>query len=464
MKIASLYDNLPIFLQNIAVSSYGLKIARREYGKGLWNLLKEFETIQWYSDTELGEYQSEKLKSLIEHSYDSVPYYRTKMDERHLKPEDIARTHDLYKLPILTKEDIRNNLNDLISRNTKASRLISGHTSGTTGSPLHFYYDNDICRIKTALEWRQKRWAGINPGDRIAFFLGRMIVPTAQRKPPFWRLNWFLNHLFFSSFHLSPATADSYIDKLIDFDPKAVEGYPSTMYLIAKLLLSRNRPLKLKAVFTSSETLLPQQREAIETAFGCKLFDFYGLAERVAFSTECEGHCGHHVNSDFGILELLDSKGNAVPLGKLGKMVSTGLHNYAMPLIRYQTNDLTSLNPEFCKCGRKFPLMSDVTTKAEDIITTRDGRFISPSILTHPFKPMKGIQESQIIQEELDHITIKLVKISASEEIDTTRLIFELQKRLGEDMSISIQFVDKIPRTDSGKLRWVISKIPLEIN
>jgi phenylacetate-CoA ligase len=108
--------------------------------------------------------------------------------------------------------------------------------------------------------------------------------------------------------------------------------------------------------------------------------------------------------------------------------------------------------------------MSDVTTKAEDIITTRDGRFISPSILTHPFKPMKGIQESQIIQEELDHITIKLVKISASEEIDTTRLIFELQKRLGEDMSISIQFVDKIPRTDSGKLRWVISKIPLEIN
>jgi len=106
--------------------------------------------------------------------------------------------------------------------------------------------------------------------------------------------------------------------------------------------------------------------------------------------------------------------------------------------------------------------MEDVTTKAEDIITTKDGRYISSSILTHPFKPMHSIAESQIIQEDREHIRIKIVTRSSYQDKDTSYLIEEMKKRVGGDMEVEIEFVDQIPRTKAGKFRWVISKVPLE--
>jgi phenylacetate-CoA ligase len=253
-----------------------------------------------------------------------------------------------------------------------------------------------------------------------------------------------------------------YFERLRKFRPKAIEGYPSTIYILAGYLLSRNQTFPLQSVFTSSETLYPQQREAIERAFECKLFDFYGLAERVLFATECDKHTGHHINMDFGILEVLNARGEPAARGEMGRMVGTGLHNYGMPLIRYETSDVTAIKPEPCPCGRGFPLMEDVTTKAEDIVTTRDGRYVSSSILTHPFKPMHNVAESQIIQEDREHIVIKIIKRAEYTDTDSRYLVEEMKKRVGSDMKIDIEFVDEIPRTKAGKFRWVISKVPLE--
>jgi phenylacetate-CoA ligase len=134
-----------------------------------------------------------------------------------------------------------------------------------------------------------------------------------------------------------------------------------------------------------------------------------------------------------------------------------------MPLIRYQTNDVTALKTKECPCGRKFPLIEDITTKAEDILTTKDGRYISPSVLTHPFKPLHNVVESQIIQEDLEHIRIKIVKRETYNNGDSKFLLDEFKKRLGAETKIEIEFVDSIPRTKAGKFRWVISKVPLQL-
>jgi len=444
------------------VSGYGLKVYRREYGRKFHKALEEFEERQWWSAEKLLDYQNEKLTALIKHSYENVPYYRRIMKAAGLTPADIKDVDDLPKIPVLTRSDLKANFDDLVATNFKRSRLIKGHTSGTTGSPLEFLYDRYICLIKNVVDWRVKYDAGIKLGERIAFFLGRVVVPISRSKSPFWRSNYLLDHIYFSSFHMSQRNLQQYLERLKRFRPQAVEGYPSTLYIMARFLNSNNMKFPVKAVFTSSETLLPIQREAIENAFACQLYDFYGLAERVAFAGECSRHEGHHINSDFGITEILDGEGKRCSPGRMGIIVATGLHNYGMPLIRYKTSDLTSLRTEGCSCGRQFPLMEDVTTKAEDIITTPEGRYISSSILTHPFKPMHNVAESQIIQEDIENVRIKLVVLPSYTDADTKYLLNELSKRLGGSMKIEVEFVDSIARTSAGKFRWVISKVPLE--
>ena len=205
------------------------------------------------------------------------------------------------------------------------------------------------------------------------------------------------------------------------------------------------------------------QRDVIEESLQCKIFDYFGSAERVLFSTECDRHEGHHIASEYGITEVVDSNYELVDTGNIGYLVSTSLHNTAMPLIRYLTSDMSAVKSNHCSCGRGLPLMDDVTTKAEDLITLRDGRLISPSVLTHPFKPLTSIHASQIVQEDLDHICVKLITTDKYTKHDGEMLIRGLKERLGDAVDVRILLVDNLDRTRNGKFKWVISKVDMGI-
>ena len=454
-----LYRKSPGWIQTLFLNIHAASLYYRRYNKKFWKLMDEFQRNEKLSMCEIKEFQDEKLKTIIRHAYENVPYYKTTMSNLKLLPKDIKGQIDLYKLPILTRKEVKLNFKKLRAVNYPENKLILGHTSGTTGTPLEFYWDNSVEIIHHVVDLRQKNWAGLMFGDRYASLQGRVIVPLDRKKPPFWRTNYLNNQLFLSSFHLKKENIPIYIDKLLSFKPTAIEGYPSTLYILAKYLLLNRVTIPLKAALTSSETLFPTQRETIAKAFQCEVFDFYGMAERVVYSSECEKHEGHHLNLDYGIAEILDNSNNPVSDGKIGRIVATGLWNYGMPLIRYKTSDLTAISSDKCSCGRVFPLMEDVTTKDEDIVTTPDGRLISSSVLTHPFKPMHNIEESQIIQEDLHNITVKIVRTLSYSENDSKMLIKSMKERLGDDVSISLEFVESIQRTRNGKFRWVISNI-----
>jgi len=459
--LQDIYDLSPPFVQTILLNGYAVKAHMERYGKKFQKALQELRCNEWLSYESLLEYQHSKLQCLIKHAYDSVPYYRRIMDERKLKPDDIKTANDLVKLPVLTRDDVKKNTHEFISARFKRQELIPGHTSGTTGSPLEFFWDQNTCVYNNAADWRQKNWAGLRYGDRHAVLLGRMIVSAKTRTPPFWRMNFLHNQLWLSSFHMSQENLPLYVEKLEKWKPKVIEGYPSTVYILAKYLESQKKKLPLTAVLTSSETLFPIQRKTIEKSFECRVFDFYGLAERVIFATECDKHEGHHLNMDYGITEILDNKAESVKKGQTGWLVGTSLHNYAMPFIRYKSNDVSVIRTKKCSCGREFPLMDDVTTKAEDIVVTKDGRYVSPSVLTHPFKPLHNIKMSQIIQEDVDRIRIKIVKGPGYNDKDTEILLSAFCDRVGPEMTVRVEFVDSIERTDAGKFKWVISKVPL---
>jgi phenylacetate-CoA ligase len=465
-RLQNIYNSLPAFMQNAVLSGYSLLLDRERYGGEFTfyrNLLKNTER---FSEADLIAYQETQLQKLIHHVYQTVPFYRAIFQKKKLVPADIKKCADLVKLPILTKKDIKNHFHELISRDFKPGKLKKGHTSGTTGSPLEVCYDASTVHITYAALGRQYQWAGASQhrfGDRIAVLRGNVIVPLTQKEPPFWRHNYLHNQLLLSSFHLSRNNMPAYFDKIKKFSPKILDGYPSTLFVLAKYLHNIGEKYPIHAIISSSETLYDFQREMIEESFQCRVFDYYALAERVVFATECEKHTGHHLCSEYGITEVLDQANQPVAVGNEGKMVGTSLHNFCMPLIRYVTDDMTAIKPVRCPCGRSLPLMEDVTTKAEDMLTLKDGRLISSSTLTHPFKPMYSVEESQIIQDDYDHIRIKLVPNEKFNDADFDHLINEFQARLGQDVNIEVEIVNSIPRTKSGKFRWVISHVELGI-
>ncbi|WP_284151036.1 phenylacetate--CoA ligase family protein [Desulfofustis limnaeus] len=465
-RLKSLYDRSPVCVQNMLLSGFSGLLDFERYG-GSFSAFKRFlDESQWYPPERMKEYQERKLNELISYSYLHVPYYRRIMKERRLEPEDFRTIDDLEKLPILTKNDLKCHFRDLLSDEYSMRSVKKGHTSGTTGSPLEICYSEDLIHINYALLDRQYCWAGIHfkrRGDRIAVARGNVIVPLSQKKPPFWRYNHFHNHLLLSSFHMSPDNLCFYIDELFRFKPLVLDGYPSTVFVLARYLRNQNMKMKLDAVLTSSETLFDFQRDVIEESFQCKIFDYFGSAERVLFATECSEHEGHHLAMEYGITEVVDQDLQPIGPDCFGNLVATSLHNTAMPMIRYLTNDMSAIRSKSCSCGRGLPLMDDVTTKAEDILTLRDGRLISPSVLTHPFKPLTSIEASQVIQEDLDTICIKLVTDVDFTEQDATSLINGFKERLGESMQVRIEKVEKLERTRSGKFKWVVSKVGLGI-
>lgn len=458
--LEDIYRSSPIFMQTILLNGKALELYFERYGKKFQKLYNEFETNQRLTSSELEDYQSEKLIKLVRHAYDSVPYYNRLFRDTGLKPEDIRSIQDLHKIPVLTKQDIRDNFDALISKSVNPKQIRKGNTSGTTGTPLNVLYDINTCVVHHVADRRQKEWAGMKWGEPYASLQGRVIVPTEQTKPPFWRKNYINNQLFLSSFHLKKDNLQAYFDKLAKDNIKFIEGYPSTIYTLATYLNNTGQTFPMKATLTSSETLYSWQRAAIEKAFACKNFDFYGMAERVVYASECSHHSGHHLNSDYGITEFLGPDNEPITeKGKVGKIVATSLHNYAFPLIRYVTNDSCALKTKACECGVAFPLMDDVTTKNESIISLPDGRLISPSVLTHPFKPMENIESSQIIQEDLYNLTVKIVKRPNFTNDDETVLLNGFKDRLGTEIKVRVEYVNEIEKTKNGKLKWVISRV-----
>jgi phenylacetate-CoA ligase len=463
---ATLYRLAPVWGQNLMLTGFATLLERERYGGRYAEYQELLARTEHFSRAELEAYQDERLRDVVEHAYANVPYYRRRFDELKLKPSDIRERQDLPKLPLVTKEEIRVHFDDLRSRDVSQRALRTGHTSGTTGTPLTVGYDHPTIWITYAVFDRHYRWAGLRmgrDGDRIAVARGNVIVPLDQKGPPFWRFNRRQNQMLLSSFHLSRTNLPAYFEALTQFRPAVLDGYPSTLYLLAKYLQNRGETFQLRAAVTSSETLFDFQRQAIEERFACKVFDYYALAERAVFANECERHEGHHVAMEYGLTEMIDAEGQQVRPGVTGKLVGTTLHNKAMPLIRYVTNDMTAMKPHACTCGRALELMDDVTTKAEDVLTLKDGRLISPSVLTHPFKPLDCIEGSQIVQTAPDVVTVRLIPGATYTDAHTHHLVSELKSRLGEDVRIDVQMVDALETAANGKFKWVISQVPLGI-
>ena len=460
ISLDTTYQRAPAWVQTLMLNAYAVRLGRYRQGEAYRLAVRRLLESQFWPRVQLQTYRDERIRAVVRIAYERSPFYQQVMKRAGLTPKDIQCADDLAKLPVISKETVRYHGSELLTATVPRRGWHHGHTSGITGFPLSLWYNRDTCIINDAVDRRQKIWGGVQENDWIGVLLGRVIVPTGQGRPPFWRVNHVQKQVWFSSFHLSEENLGYYVNEIRRRGLRFLEGYPSTLFILAQYLTKRGNKLPLQAVFTSSETLHKVQRETIETAFGCRPFDFYGHAERTVFATECEVHDGKHLAEEYGFTEVVDENGHAVSDGMTGYLTGTSLHNTAMPMIRYRTGDISAIRREHCACGRTLLRIESVTTKAEDIVITPDGRMISPSILTHPFKPFPQIVESQLIQDRIDHLLVKIVPSSGFTAEYEALLLSELGRRLGPKMKIEVELVKAIPREASGKFRWVISHIP----
>lgn len=332
---------------------------------------------------------------------------------------------------------------------------IVGRTSGTSGTPLQVFRSLPSVLWENAVVERHFRWSGYRPGLPRAYLRGDLVVPIDRAMPPYWFLNRYNNQLIVSSRHLREECVADIIGMLARFEPFMLEAYPSTAYELALLLEKRQESLKIPYVFTGSEPLYPHQRELIESRLGTHVMDHYGMAERIAYATECELG-GLHVNTDYSYVEIVDEDGN--PTEGEGYVVGTTFNNAVMPLVRYRMSDRTRWRREACSCGRTYPLIEPVTGKYEDTLFGSRGQRISPSVVTFALKSLRGIKYSQVAQTDAQTWEIRVVPELSFNESERNRLIENVRHLVDPGIHVVVREVAEIARTSAHKYRWIVNE------
>jgi phenylacetate-CoA ligase len=385
------------------------------------------------------ERQRVALREMLTYAVTHVPYYRA----RQLPPSDFAAW------PVIDKQTVIAKPEQFLSDEFAPDRLLTVHTSGTTGTPLAVRFTPDFNQLENAFRWRHRSWAGLSFPCRSAYVSGHPVVPAKQTWMPFWRRDRVEQRLLCSSYHLARQYLPHYVGALRDWAPDFIHGYPSSLYVLAQGILEWGLPAPHpRAVFTGSETLLDFQRVAIERAFGTKVFNWYGNSEFTCNIIECAAGRLHY-RTDYGVLEVEPD----------GTMICTGLNNRAMPLIRYRQGDRVTLAPAAanCPCGCTFPIVERVEGRLEDYVRTPDGRYVGR--LDHLFKDARGVREAQLVQTRLDELVVRVVKAG---NFDEQPVRAEARQRLGDAVRLRFEYVDAIKRTPAGKFRFVVSQLPRE--
>jgi len=454
--IATLSDKAP---KNVFVFDLLLFLVRYRKIKRALDLIKK---VQWYSKDEINKYQLAKIQQLVKYSYENVPYYRNLFDRLKIKPEDIKDFDDFYRIPFLTKEIIRENFNDLKSKNVPEFRFRYMATSGSTGKPLGLFVDKINYSVNAAAYYKVNiNRAGCRIYDKSVHLTGTMPIPSAN-KGKFWRYSMMGRRMHLSLLHLNEKTISRYIEKIRRFKPKYILAYPSTIIEIARYMKENKiSPISsLKVIISTGETLYDWQKELIKESFQCRIFEIYGLSESTTIAGYCEKSEYFHFFPEYGFVELIDENGNHVKKdGEKGEIVTTGFMHPLFPLIRYKTGDMGILSNKKCPCGRNCLILKKIEGKwRQEYIYTKDNTRISFSSLYINFGIFDNVERFQFYQKEKGAIILRIVKRKTYSEEDTEKIKREFSK-FGDLFELKIEFVDEIPKTAAGKYSYLVQEL-----
>lgn len=465
MNLQSLYQKLPVPIQNMVISMYGWYWKRRRFGGQYAEELKKMQDHEFWTKEQFLKYQTKELRKLLLHALRTVPYYKDLfsqhgIDEAKIK---IMELNDLSLLPELSKDELRKSgKGSLISSEVSKGRAYYG-SSGSTGTPVQILYSHDLHgKMTAAMENRVRNWAGVSISDARGMIGGRRVVGDGNSKGPFYRYNRFEKQVYFSAYHISAKHTMDYMEGIQKHKIQWMTGYAMSNYFLARFIEESGlRAPQMKAVITSSEKLTKEMRDTFYRVYGCKTFDSYSGVEACGLISECE-HGSLHISPEIGIIEIVDEYGSPVLPGETGEAVCTGLLNFDQPLIRYRIGDMLKLSEnQNCPCGRQMTVIDEIVGRIEDTVIGQDGREM---VRFHGiFIGISSIIEGQIIQYSITSFEVKIVVSSTLSNQEYDMILSRMRSQLGE-VKVDIIVVDFIPRTANGKFKAVISYVKRDLS
>jgi phenylacetate-CoA ligase len=452
--LEELYYVLPVALQNVAVSLQGWRLRRQRRTRRTAEYRRVLDHTARLDTSALTQWISQRVSRFVHEALENVPYYRRlNLDANAWLAENVNVAELLRSLPVIDRRDVRSK--GIEFRRADVPDQFTLSTSGTTGSPMTIYSDRESRALHYAFFDRLWGSAGIRPGtDWRATFYGRTILSPSQQRAPYWRFDIAQRNVLFSSYHISRTSVSAYAAELQRIRPLLVVGYPSSLARLSELALQAGCEMpRPKMLMTTAEKLSDRQRSAIQRAFGVSVTDQYGCTEMTHFVAQCPLG-SYHIHLEHGLVEILREDGSPCSRGEVGQVVVTGLVNRSMPLLRYRIGDTASLSGDICNCGSTFPVLGHIGGRSDDVLHFASGRAVGR--FDPVFKGFTEVLEAQIEQTSSTSLVVRMVPSSGYCAEVGQKIVWEIRKRVGDDVSIQVELVDAIQRGPGGKFLAVI--------
>lgn len=414
---------------------------------------------------EIKNLQLRKLRKLLHHAYTTTVFYKEYFSIAGITPDDIRSLDDYSKLPVVTKEDIRTRIDEFVSHSYRNGSLQKIYSGGSTGVPTMVYHPKEMHAFTLADYVTFLRWMGLTRGDKTAFVWGLNRHNTNYEISKKISLQWFLrNMVLLDAFDMSPQKMDMFVEVLLQFKPALVIGYTSALTALAQHILNQNIVIKgIRAVQSTAENLNEIQRETIQKAFRCSVYNQYGSTEIMWIAAECSQHQGLHVFEDSRIVQVSNPAANE--RGEFSELIVTDLENYGAPLIRYKNNDLGIITQQPCACGIQYARISKLGGRVSDMFTLIDGTKIHGEFFTHVFYDYKNvITQFQLHQIRQETIIVRIVfdnslTLPEQKHRIEQNLLSHFRELTGEKIQYRFEYLPVIPNEQSGKFRFTKSDV-----
>lgn len=414
-----------------------------------YRLLQQLLAHEALGAEQLAHYQQQQFNAMVRFAIAHTDFYRDSY-------QGIAGPEfDSTTLPVLTRQVVSEQRDALLAGGHGQAGLKLGYTGGSTGKPLAYYYTDEKTEHMRAGMMRSYRWAGWRPGDKVLNFWGARQDIHKPRTAGDRLRRYAAAERTLGAYEFSEAELLQWARQVQSWKPTLLQGYASILAELAQFVQrSKLRmPSTIKGVFSTAEVLYDWQRAAIESAFSCTVFNQYGSREVPNIGLQC-AQGNFHVFSDLVKLE-------SIPVDGEHRLLVTSLSNRVMPMIRYELGDLGRLQDGQCGCGSPFPLLALDVCRKNDLIVTPAGRNIYPAYFVHLLDGYSGVEQFQFEQTAPGRILLRLCARQDVVDVVGQALQPRTQADLGSDMCLQVERVEAIPRSRSGKHRFVMG-LPVE--